>query len=140
MKELSASLQAFCEQSELLRLAYTDAKGYPRAVPVWYVLLDGNYYFGTYNTVAKFKAIQKEPRVGWVIDGGEKPKYKGVSFYGQAAEVTDAQERETIYNALGDKYFGTTDDPAFLEIFGKVDDETTAYLRLTPEDASSWEY
>lgn len=140
MKELSAGLKEFCEKSELMRLAYTDARGYARAVPVWYVLINGAYYFGTYPTSAKYKAIKREPRVGWAIDGGDKPKYRGVSLYGRADEVTDAQEREAVYRALGDKYFGTTDDPTFLEIYGKVDDPQTAYLRLTLEDGNSWEY
>jgi nitroimidazol reductase NimA-like FMN-containing flavoprotein (pyridoxamine 5'-phosphate oxidase superfamily) len=140
MKELSAGLKELCQTSELMRLAYTDAHGYPRAVPVWYVLMNGAYCFGTETTSAKFKAIKREPRVGWVIDGGDKPKYRGVSLYGQAVEVSDAQEREAIYRALGDKYFGATDDPTFLQIYGKVDDEQTVYLRLTPEDATSWEY
>src|SRR2546423_14045215 len=133
MKELSAGLKELCETSELMRLAYSDGRGYPRVVPVWYVLIDGAYCIGTYPTSAKFKAIQREPRVGWVIDGGDKPKYKGVSFYGSAAQVTDAQERASIYRALGDKYFGSIEDAAFLQIYGKVDDEQTAYLRLTPE-------
>jgi nitroimidazol reductase NimA-like FMN-containing flavoprotein (pyridoxamine 5'-phosphate oxidase superfamily) len=140
MKELSAGLKELCESSELMRLAYTDGRGYARVVPVWYVLMNGAYYLGTYTTSAKAKAIKREPRVGWVIDGGNKPKYHGVSFYGQALEVSDAQEREAVYRALGDKYFGTTDDPTFLEIFGKVDDAQTVYLRLTPEDGTSWEY
>ena len=77
---------------------------------------------------------------GWAIDGGDKPKYWGVSFYGRASEVSDAEEREAIYRALGDKYFGTTDDPTFLEIYGKVDDAQTVYLRFAPEDGNSWEY
>ena len=140
MKELSTRLKELCESSELLRLAYIDERGYSRVVPVWYVLMNGAYYFGTYPTSAKFKAIKREPRVGWAIDGGDKPKYWGVSLYGKALEVSDPQEREAVYRALGDKYFGTTDDPTFLEIYGKVDDEQTVYLRLTPEDGTSWEY
>lgn len=140
MKELSAGLKELCETGELMRLAYSDARGYPRVVPVWYVLINGAYCIGTETKSAKLKAIKREPRVGWVIDGGDKPKYRGVSLYGQALEVSDPQEREAIYRALGDKYFGTTDDATFLQIYGKVDDEQTAYLRLTPEDGTSWEY
>lgn len=140
MKELSATLKEFNEKSELMRLAYTDAQGYPRVVPVWYVIIDGAYCLGTYKNSAKHKAIRHEPRVGWVIDGGEVPKYKGISYYGRSEDITDAAAREAIYRALGDKYFGTTDDPTFLEIYGKVDDEKTVYLKLTPEDGNSWEY
>jgi nitroimidazol reductase NimA-like FMN-containing flavoprotein (pyridoxamine 5'-phosphate oxidase superfamily) len=44
---LSQTLQAFCEHEELLRLAYLDRQGYPRVVPVWFVMIDGAYYVGT---------------------------------------------------------------------------------------------
>src|SRR5215211_3031788 len=104
MKELSPTLKEFCEKQELLRLAYTDGRGYPRAVPVWFVVIDGEYYFGTGRTSAKMKAITREPRVGWVIDGGAKPNYKGVSMYGRAEEATDGETRANINRALAIKY------------------------------------
>ena len=44
---LSPTLQAFCEHEELLRLAYLDRQGFPRVVPLWFVLLDHAYYVGT---------------------------------------------------------------------------------------------
>ena len=44
---LSPTLQAFCEHEELLRLAYLDRQGFPRVVPVWFVMIDGAYYVGT---------------------------------------------------------------------------------------------
>lgn len=140
MKELSPALRDLCASSELLRLSYTDAQGYPRVVPVWYVLFNGAYCLGTYKTSRKFQALKRQPRAGWTIDGGDKPKYLGVSFFGEAEEVSDAQKRAAIYRALGEKYFGTTDDPAFLEIYGKSDDDQTAYLRLMPDGGNSWEY
>ena len=139
MKELSESIRAFIEKEELLRLAYTSG-GYPHVVPVWYVILDGDYAVGTDRASAKWKAIEKEPRVGWVIDGGEKGSYKGASFYGRAEEITDAGERANIYRALGEKYFGAADHPKFVEIYGQPDDEATVYMRLKAEDSLTWEY
>jgi nitroimidazol reductase NimA-like FMN-containing flavoprotein (pyridoxamine 5'-phosphate oxidase superfamily) len=139
MKEISPALKEFCDKQELLRLAYTDSDGFPRVVPVWFVAMDGDYCIGTYNTSAKWKAIEKNPRVGWVIDGGEKPSYKGVSLRGRAEEVTGDQ-RAKIYNEIGKKYFGSTDDPVYKEIYGEVDNAETGYMRLKPEDGSSWEY
>ena len=139
MKELSQEMKAFCEKQELMRLAYTDGNGYARAVPVWYVIMGGDYYMGTYRNSEKWKSITQNPRVGWVIDGGQVPKYKGVSFYGNAEEATSEQVA-SVYNELGKKYFGTTDDPTFKEIYGEVDDEKTGYMRLKPEGVFSWEY
>jgi nitroimidazol reductase NimA-like FMN-containing flavoprotein (pyridoxamine 5'-phosphate oxidase superfamily) len=140
MKELPATLEAFCEQAEILRLAYLDPGGFPRAVPVWYVMIDGAYAIGIGTTSPKWKAIQREPRVGWVIDGGTKDHYKGVSLRGRAEEVRGAPERARVFEALGRKYFGTADHPQFVAIFGRVDDPQTVYVRLVPRDASTWEY
>jgi nitroimidazol reductase NimA-like FMN-containing flavoprotein (pyridoxamine 5'-phosphate oxidase superfamily) len=85
MQDLSPTLSAFCEDAELLRVAYLDRQGYPRVVPVWFVRLDGAYYIGIGATSAKWKAMRRDPRVGWVIDGGTRGQYKGASMRGRAA-------------------------------------------------------
>ena len=137
---LSPTLHTFCEQAELLRLAYHDRQGYPRVVPLWFVLIDEAYYVGTGTTSAKWKAMQRDPRIGWVIDGGERNHYKGAAMCGRVAEVRDATVRARVYEALGRKYFGASDHPRFIEIFGHVDDPETVYLRLSPTDGLTWEY
>jgi nitroimidazol reductase NimA-like FMN-containing flavoprotein (pyridoxamine 5'-phosphate oxidase superfamily) len=140
MQELSPTLRAFCEQEDLLRLAYLDRAGYPRVVPVWFVRLGGDFYVGIGTTSAKWKAIQRDARVGWVIDGGTQGSYKGASMRGRAEAVNDLTQRTEVYDALGKKYFGTPEHPRFSEIFGRADDPATVYLRLVPEDGLTWEY
>lgn len=140
LKELSPTLKEFCEGQELLRLAYLDTKGYPRVLPVWFVVIDGDYYVGTGATSAKWKAIQRNPKTGWVIDGGPISAYKGASMCGTAEEVTEGELRARIYEALGKKYFGSVDHPKFTEIYGSVDDTETVYVKLKAEDGLSWEY
>ena len=138
--DLSLTLQVFCEHEELLRLAYLDRQGFPRVVPVWFVMLDGAYYVGTGATSAKWRAMQRDARIGWVIDGGPRSGYKGASLRGHAVEVCDATMRARVYEALGKKYFGTSDAAKFVEIFGRIDDPESVYLRLVPEDGLTWEY
>ena len=138
--ELSPTLQAFCQHAELLRLAYLDRQGFPRVVPVWFVIIDRAYYVGTGTTSAKWRAMQRDARIGWVIDGGPRSGYKGASLRGRAAEVRDATVRARVYDALGKKYFDTPEDAKFIEIFGRVDDPATVYLQLIPEDGLTWEY
>jgi len=138
--ELSPTLQVFCQHAELLRLAYLDRQGFPRVVPVWFVIIDRAYYVGTGTTSAKWRAMQRDARIGWVIDGGPRSGYKGASLRGRAAEVRDATMRARVYDALGKKYFDTPEDAKFIEIFGRVDDPATVYLQLIPEDGLTWEY
>jgi nitroimidazol reductase NimA-like FMN-containing flavoprotein (pyridoxamine 5'-phosphate oxidase superfamily) len=140
MQELSPTLQTFSEQAELLRLAFLDSQGYPRVVPVWFVLLDGAYYIGIGATSAKWKAMQREARVGWVIDGGTRDHYKGASMRGRAEEVRDPSGRARVYEALRSKYFAAAEAAEFVNIFGEVDDPESVYVRLLPDAALTWEY
>ena len=140
MQELSPTLQAFGQQAELLRLAFLDRQGYPRVVPVWFVLIDGAYYIGIGTASAKWKAMQRNARVGWVIDGGTRGHYKGASMRGRAEEVRDATHRASVYDALGKKYFGAADHAEFVNIFGRVDDPETVYVGLVPDARMTWEY
>ncbi|MGE3536447.1 MAG: pyridoxamine 5'-phosphate oxidase family protein [Candidatus Tectimicrobiota bacterium] len=140
LPDFSATLQAFCAQADMLRLAYLDRQGYPRVVPVWFVLLEGAYYFGTGAHSPKWRAMQRQARVGWVVDGGPRDAYKGASLCGSVSEVRDTVLRARVYEALGNKYFHTPEHPRFTEIFGRLDDPATVYLQLTPTTGRVWEY
>jgi len=139
MKRLPKQLKEFSDKQELLRLAYVDS-GYPRVVPVWFVVIGRDTYIGTYANSPKWKAIKRKRKIGWVIDGGEQGKYKGVSFFGQAEEITDVKLRAKIYRAMGVKYFGSDDHPKHIEIWGEVDDTSAVYIRLKSDDGFWWEY
>jgi nitroimidazol reductase NimA-like FMN-containing flavoprotein (pyridoxamine 5'-phosphate oxidase superfamily) len=140
MKRLPSTLKEFCEKQELLRLAYVDQRGQPRVVPVWFVIIGREYYVGTGSESVKWKAIKRKPRVGWVIDGGTKGKYKGVSMFGKAEEITDRKLRAKIYQTFGVRYFGSADHPKHIEIWGEVDDPGSVYMRLNAEGGLWWEY
>src|SRR5262245_36929184 len=135
MKE-SKSLRKFCDEQDLLRLAYTSTDGHPRAVPVWFAKVKGEYYVGTYKSSPKWKAISQSTGVGWVIDGGRGRKYKGISECGTAEEITDKKLRNAVYRALANKYFGRADHPQFKKIYGEKDDAETVYFRLKPHKSS----
>jgi nitroimidazol reductase NimA-like FMN-containing flavoprotein (pyridoxamine 5'-phosphate oxidase superfamily) len=140
MKELTESLKEFCEKQELLRLAYADARGVLRVVPVWFVVIEGDYFVGTDRASAKWKALERGPRAAWVIDGGSREHYKGASFTGSVEEVSDPRMRARIYRALGEKYFGSADHPGFVELYGQADNAETAYMKLKADGLFAWEY
>jgi nitroimidazol reductase NimA-like FMN-containing flavoprotein (pyridoxamine 5'-phosphate oxidase superfamily) len=138
--KITPRLKQLTEKADLLRLSYLDEKGFPRVVPLWFAAVGGEYYVGTGKNSRKWKAIGRNSRAGWVIDGGEDRKYWAISAYGQAQEVTDLDQRAAAYRELGVKYFGSPDHSRFIEIYGKVDDAETVYFKLKQEGASAWEY
>jgi nitroimidazol reductase NimA-like FMN-containing flavoprotein (pyridoxamine 5'-phosphate oxidase superfamily) len=139
MKRLSSTLKRFVQKQELLRIAWTD-RGGARVVPVWFVIIDRKYYIGTGSKSAKWKAMKKRPLVGWVIDGGKKGRYKGLSLHGRAHEVTNRKLRAKLYSAFGRKYFGSADHPRHKEIWGEVDDPETVFIHLKAAGGFGWEY
>jgi len=139
MKKLKPALRQFVEKQELLRLAYADGEQ-PRVLPLWFVTIGGNDYIGTGANSQKWKAMQKNSAVGWVVDGGKQHKYKGVSFFGNAEAVTDTKLKTRIYRAFSKKYFGRVNHPKHVKIWGAVDDPDTVYIHLKVEDGFWWEY
>ncbi|HEY6328068.1 MAG TPA: pyridoxamine 5'-phosphate oxidase family protein [Blastocatellia bacterium] len=140
MKEVPAELKDWSEKADLLRLAYLGAGGFPSVVPVWFAVIEGEFCIATGANSPKAKAIRQDSRVGWVVDGGDNPKYRGVSYAGRGQEVSDPKFRGKIYDAMVKKYFASPDDPNIERIFGKVDDMGTVYFRLAPETVRSWQY
>jgi len=139
MEGLSSALRQFFEKQELLRIAYAD-RGEPRVVPVWFVTVGDSYYIGTGAKSAKWKAMQREPSVGWVVDAGKNGKYKGVSMYGTAEQVSDQKLRARLYREFGKKYFGRADHPKHIEIWGEVDDPGSVFIHLKMKDGFWWDY
>lgn len=140
MKRISKSLREFCDKEELLRLAYLDSDGYPRVIPLWFAKVGTQYCAGTHAASPKWNAVKRNKRVGWVIDGGKRDSYKGMSMRGTAVEINDIRKRAAVHRALSVKYFGGPNDPSFLELYGEPDDQHTAYFMLVPEGGFCWEY
>jgi nitroimidazol reductase NimA-like FMN-containing flavoprotein (pyridoxamine 5'-phosphate oxidase superfamily) len=136
---LSPTLKDFIEKQELVRIAWTDSGG-ARVVPVWFVIVDRQYYIGTGSNSAKWRAMKKRPRIGWVIDGGKNGKYKGLSMHGEAEEVTGRKLRAKLYLTFGKKYFGSANHPKHKEIWGEVDDPASVFIHLKAADGFWWEY
>jgi nitroimidazol reductase NimA-like FMN-containing flavoprotein (pyridoxamine 5'-phosphate oxidase superfamily) len=139
VKRFSSTIKKFIEKQELLRIAWTEARG-ARVVPVWFVIIDRKCYVGTGKQSAKWRAMKKRPNVAWVIDGGRKGKYKGLSMHGRAEEVRDRKLRTRLYTAFGRKYFGSADNRKHKEIWGEVDDPETVFIHLKAADGFWWEY
>jgi len=138
MPRLPLKIKQFCEQQKILRLAYVDADGYPRVMPLWFVRMGNDFVVGTGISSAKWRSIEPNPKVGWVIDGGTRASnYKGVSFWGTAEKVTDNRLHRRAFRALGMKYFGSTKHRTFRQLYANPE---TILIRLRSEQFFFWDY
>ena len=137
MMRLPKKMRAFCREQKLMRLAFVDPLGYPRVVPLWFVMRGQEFFFGTDRNSVKGRYIRQNPKVGWVIDGGTSVSmYKGASFWGTAEVVTDARVWKAVWRAIGRKYYGSWQNHDFQQLYTP----DTLILRLMPERVFCWDY
>jgi nitroimidazol reductase NimA-like FMN-containing flavoprotein (pyridoxamine 5'-phosphate oxidase superfamily) len=99
------------EAWEMLRRAHTGVftslrgNGVPISLPVWFVTLDRRLYISGLSHTKKFARIRRDPRVGFLVESGERwIDLRGVHLTGTARIIDDADLLERVARALADKY------------------------------------
>jgi nitroimidazol reductase NimA-like FMN-containing flavoprotein (pyridoxamine 5'-phosphate oxidase superfamily) len=99
------------EAWEMLRRAHTGvftslrSNGVPISLPVWFVTLDRKLYISGPSHTEKFARIRRDPRVGFLVESGERwIDLRGVHLTGTARIIDDPDLLERVASALADKY------------------------------------
>lgn len=130
------------ERGEYGILSLTDATGWPYAVPLSYVLLDGYIYFHSAYAGHKMEALAAGKRASFVVVGETQPVYvKDFSTYYESAMVfglislvDDEGEKRRSLLALARKYLPEHMDKADSSIDHSF--SRTAVLRLSLDRVS----
>lgn len=91
-------------------LACAGDEGYPYAVPLNYVYVDGKIYFHSAKAGHKIDAILKEPKVSFaVVDEDTVVSIEYTSYFRSAicfgkARIVEGDEWFAAFEALGEKY------------------------------------
>ena len=128
-------IDAFLAEPRLGHLATVDAKGNPRARPVWYLWRDGAFWLTTRKESRHTgRDLAHQPRIALSIASEDRP-YKAVIAHG-TPEVLP-KDRATLL-ALSTRYGEEqgrrwTDDEAMPQ-------SDRIVMRLVPETLISWDY
>ncbi len=133
----SAEVDAFLAEERTCRVATVGATG-PHATPLWYVWHGGSVWLTSLSRSQRWTDLQNDPRIAVVVDAGEAyDQLRGVELRGKVEVVgdvprTDAPvaELDGPEQAFADRYSGGV----------VVRDGRHAWLRLTPEKITSWDF
>ena len=131
-------LDGYLRSARTCRVATVGPGGAPHVSPLWFVWDGEALWLNSIIKSQRWIDIDRDARLGVVIDGGEEFfELHGVELSGTAAVVGDvprtAEANPDVAEAellFGDKYSGGTFYPA-----GRL-----AWLRGTPEKIVSWDY
>ena len=81
------------------------ADGRPVSLPVWFCVVDGAVHVRTPADSAKARRLRRDPRVGFLVEGGERwAELWAVHLVGDAVVVDDPVVLERVDAALDAKY------------------------------------
>lgn len=79
--------------------------GVPISTPMWFCVVDGAVHFRTPATSKKAARLRHDPRVGFLVEGGERwAQLWAVHLAGRAALVDDDATIARVGDALNAKY------------------------------------
>lgn len=81
--------------------------GMPISTPMWFCVVDGAVYFRTPAGAKKAARLRNDPRIGFLVEGGERwAQLWAVHLTGRAAFVDDDPIVARVDEALAAKYAG----------------------------------
>jgi PPOX class probable F420-dependent enzyme len=117
-------IEAFIHAPRHAIVSVIRADGPPQLSPVWYLYQEGRFYISVLVESAKYRHLQRDPRISICIDGGH-PDARFVTIYGKAELVEDG-------------------DPRFEEIRWRItrrycasDEEARQYMEEAPPSAQA---
>lgn len=130
-------VDAFLAEERTCRVATVGANG-PHATPLWYVWHGGSLWLTSLSRSQRWADLTADPRIAVVVDAGvEYGELRGVELRGRVEVVGEVPrtgepvpELDGPEQAFADRYTGGT----------MHHDGRHAWLRLTPEKITSWDF
>ena len=101
MPLLDAKAVDFLNGKHFAKIATIKSNGYPHVTPIWYMLEDGKIIVNTTTERVKYRNIQRDPRISFLVDDG----YPYIMILGRARLATERDGKKDI-ETLAIRYTG----------------------------------
>jgi hypothetical protein len=133
-----AELDAFLAEQRTCRVATNSAEG-PHATPLWFCWYDGAIWLYSITRSQRWADLQKDPRIGIVVDAGiEYFDLHGVEIIGTAEVVSEVPRTGAANDALAPV------EAQFAKKYFNIDelwhDGKHAWLKIVPSKIASWDF
>ena len=131
MQLTAAEIDEFLAERHTLVLATLRRDGAPQLTTVWYRWDGVAFWIATNRTRAKFRNIQRDPRVTVLVDA--PPRETSVTAYGVAEAIAEDEAAYDGALAIVTRY---VDDPrAYID---QRRDDPRVLIRIEPREIVSW--
>lgn len=134
-------VDGFLGEAMKVQVATVNPDGSPHLTTLFYTLNEGRIAFWTYATSQKIKNLERDPRIGCLVeDGMDYTELRGVSIAGTAELLRNEDDVRSIGTAVARRMAGGAD----LGEIGVAEVERQVPKRvgvlITPDTVASWDH
>ena len=132
-------LGRYLNEPRTMVLATIGSSGLPHQVAMFFVMDDGRPTFWSYRKAQKVRNIERDPRVGCLVeDGREHDELRGVQFAGVARLSTDPADVGRVWRRLTEKYRGSVTEDEIANFHRQADKRCV--ITVDVERMVSWDH
>jgi PPOX class probable F420-dependent enzyme len=129
---------AFLQETRKAALATVDKDGFPHVVAMGFVAKDGAIYMTSYAKAQKVLNIRRNPRVGVMIETGDRyAEFRGLMIRGHCEIIDDPGQVEMVIGESGRRQTRAGAPPQGGAIASAP---KRVVLKVTPEKIASWDH
>ncbi len=133
-----AEQAAFLQEPHKAALATLDKDGFPHVVAMGFLAKDGAIYVTSYAKAQKVLNIRRNPRVGLMIETGQKyTDFRGVMIRGHCEIIEDPGLVETTIREIAVRQVRSGVVPQKEAVASA---RKRVVLKVTPEKVASWDH
>ena len=130
---------AFIDQSRTATMATIGKTGRPHLVAMWYAVLDGEIWFETKAKSQKAVNLRRDPRVSFLLEGGDTyDTLRGASFEGVAEIVDDPETVFRVGVSVWERYTGPYTDEMKPAVDAMMNNRVA--VRIVTDRTRSWDH
>ena len=135
-----AEVWEFLNECRNLQVASLNRDGSPHLTTLWYAVDHNCIVFDTYAKSQKAVNVQRDPRVGLLVEAGDSYEtLRGVSVNGVAEFVTDAELSCALKVKIGKRYFHEVPEDTLREQ-AQASRGKRVVIRVKPGKIVSWDH
>lgn len=127
---------AFLQGARKAALATVDGDGFPHVVAMGFLARDGAIYMTSYAKAQKVVNIRRNPKVGVMIEVGERySDFRGLMIRGHCEIIDDPAQVEMVMHGRSGARAGRSPQSGAIASAPK-----RVVLKVTPEKIASWDH
>jgi PPOX class probable F420-dependent enzyme len=131
---------AFLDEEMTVIVSSLGPRGWPHAMPMWFVVREGEIWMWTYASSQKVRNLERDPRAALLVEAGETyDQLRGVMIGAEAELIREPDQVLALGREVGSRYVPGVEGPE-VEAALEAQARKRVGIRFRPRHTVSWDH